>query len=138
MCKQLIEDFFNNCAKIGHELIRITGHNRARQRDCYAVILEDLATFQENVHVLSRGSYSTLVTPFTYSFYLSRTSNSAYQFIWEVGISRVQKFSPPLVSELGNGPSWPIPTTGQAKCATGQRVFQDGPKFYTFFNYTNL
>jgi len=43
-----------------------------------------------------------------------------------------------LGTELGNGPSWLIPTTGHAKCATSQRVFQDGPKFNTFFNYINM
>ncbi len=49
---QLLENFFNKCSPVFVNLIQILGNNKARQREKFAHILEDLASLQEEVRLL--------------------------------------------------------------------------------------
>jgi len=46
-CRDAWDSFLANCGRILPELLRSCGHNRARQRDRLATVLEDLASLQE-------------------------------------------------------------------------------------------
>ena len=46
---QLVENFLNKCAPVFTNLLQILGHNKARQREKFGHILEDLANLQEEV-----------------------------------------------------------------------------------------
>jgi hypothetical protein len=48
----LLENFFNKCSPVFVNLIQILGNNKARQREKFAHILEDLASLQEEVRLL--------------------------------------------------------------------------------------
>ena len=51
-CKQFVDAFLAQAVRPMTSYFQITGHNRARQRDKYGHLLEDLAALQEEVGIL--------------------------------------------------------------------------------------
>lgn len=49
--KEYVETFLNHCTRPFGNLMQLCGHNRARQRDKLAHLLEDFATLQDEVGV---------------------------------------------------------------------------------------
>jgi hypothetical protein len=47
--KEYVETFLNHCVRPFGNLMQLCGHNRARQRDKLAHLLEDFATLQDEV-----------------------------------------------------------------------------------------
>lgn len=47
--KEYVDSFFSRCVTLFGSLLQLTGHNRARQRDKLAHLLEDFATLQDKV-----------------------------------------------------------------------------------------
>ena len=51
-CKQFVDAFLAQAVRPMTSYFQITGHNRARQRDKYGHLLEDLAALQEEVRII--------------------------------------------------------------------------------------
>lgn len=47
--KEYVDSFMSHCVSLFTSLLRLTGHNRARQRDKLAHLLEDFAALQDEV-----------------------------------------------------------------------------------------
>ena len=47
--KEWVDAFLSHCANLFGSLLLLSGHNRARQRDKLAHLLEDFATLQDEV-----------------------------------------------------------------------------------------
>jgi hypothetical protein len=47
--KEYVETFLSHCVRPFGNLVQLCGHNRARQRDKLAHLLEDFATLQDEV-----------------------------------------------------------------------------------------
>lgn len=60
--KQYVDAWFVQVVRPFTALVQITGHNRARQRDKWAHILEDLSALQEEVCFLEYYKYSCYLT----------------------------------------------------------------------------
>uniref|UniRef100_A0A915IJZ5 Protein MAK10 homolog n=1 Tax=Romanomermis culicivorax TaxID=13658 RepID=A0A915IJZ5_ROMCU len=60
-CKAILDEFFCNCSKIFAELLRISGHNRSRQRDCYTRLMEEFGTFQDEADRLDSLLHNVLI-----------------------------------------------------------------------------
>jgi hypothetical protein len=63
--KEYVESFLSHCVSLFGSLLQLSGHNRARQRDKLAHLLEDFAALQDEVrieffytHNFSMHSYS--------------------------------------------------------------------------------
>lgn len=52
--KEYVDNFLSHCANFFGTLLQISGHNRARQRDKLAHLLEDFVALQDEVCVISR------------------------------------------------------------------------------------
>ena len=48
--KDYVEEFLHHAVRPITALFQVTGHNRARQRDKWAHVLDDLAALQDEVH----------------------------------------------------------------------------------------
>lgn len=47
--KEYVDSFLSHCVSLFGSLLQLSGHNRARQRDKLAHLLEDFATLQDEV-----------------------------------------------------------------------------------------
>ena len=47
--KECVDSFFNHCTNLFGTLLQLSGHNRARQRDKLAHLLDDFASLQDEV-----------------------------------------------------------------------------------------
>lgn len=52
--KEYVDSFLSHCVTLFGNLLQLSGHNRARQRDKLAHLLEDFATLQDEVRVRAR------------------------------------------------------------------------------------
>lgn len=50
--KEYVDSFLSHCVSLFGNLLQLSGHNRARQRDKLAHLLEDFATLQDEVSSL--------------------------------------------------------------------------------------
>lgn len=50
--KEYVDSFLSHCVSLFGNLLQLSGHNRARQRDKLAHLLEDFATLQDEVSLL--------------------------------------------------------------------------------------
>lgn len=50
--KEYVDSFLSHCVSLFGNLLQLSGHNRARQRDKLAHLLEDFATLQDEVSFL--------------------------------------------------------------------------------------
>jgi len=49
--KEYVESFLSHCVSLFGSLLQLSGHNRARQRDKLAHLLEDFAALQDEVRI---------------------------------------------------------------------------------------
>ena len=52
--KEYVDSFLSHCVSLFGNLLQLSGHNRARQRDKLAHLLEDFATLQDEVRIFRR------------------------------------------------------------------------------------
>lgn len=55
--KEYVDSFLLHCVSLFASLLQLSGHNRARQRDKLAHLLEDFATLQDEVRILFLSNY---------------------------------------------------------------------------------
>lgn len=58
---QLVDNFLNKCSPVFISIINILGNNKARQREKFGYILDDLATLQEEADNVDRILHSVLL-----------------------------------------------------------------------------
>lgn len=74
--KEYVDSFLSHCVSLFGNLLQLSGHNRARQRDKLAHLLEDFATLQDEVRV----SYRIFKFFFYFSFNVYQTLSTFYLF----------------------------------------------------------
>lgn len=65
--KEYVDSFMSHCVNLFGSLLQITGHNRARQRDKLAHLLEDFATLQDEVSFYKKSMIKSFLRIFLIS-----------------------------------------------------------------------
>lgn len=80
--KEYVDSFLLHCVSLFGSLLQLSGHNRARQRDKLAHLLEDFATLQDEVRIFGFVSFIFLVVAFIRLRDMSRFPSCIMRYVF--------------------------------------------------------